>query len=124
FFSTISPTDCLAGIRLGQRWQTPVIDPSQLMMSAMAASKVKDLGSSALNVDELMKTKVVEVRVLDELKEFEWNGVNTACYVVQSSEKGSKMQLWVNVSTNRVLKQVFESDRHLLEMVREPRKEE
>lgn len=124
FLSSASPTDCLAGLRLGQRWQTPIIDPTQLMVGALATSKTKELTSGALNADDLVKTKVTEVRVLDELKELEWNKQKIPCFVVQSNERGSKMQLWVNASSYRVLKQVFESDRHLLEMVREPKKEE
>ncbi|HMO34487.1 MAG TPA: hypothetical protein PKA06_00455 [Gemmatales bacterium] len=124
FLSNAAPTDCLADLRLGQRWQTPVIDPTKLMVSALASSKTKEFASGAFNADELVKTKVSEVRVLDELKELVWDGAKVPCFVVQSNEKGSKMQLWVNASNYRVLKQVFESDRHLLEMIREPKKEE
>jgi hypothetical protein len=124
FLSNAAPTDCLAGLRLGQRWQTPIIDPAQMMGGALAKSKAKELTSGAFNTEDLVKTKVIEVRVLDELRELEWNNQKIPCFVVQSSEKGSKMQLWVNATTYRVLKQVFESDRHLMEMVREPKKEE
>lgn len=124
FLSNISPTDCMAGIRLGQRWQTPMIDPTQMMVSALATSKAKEFSNGAFNTDELVKTKVTEVRVLDELRELEWGGGKVACYVVQSSERGSKLQMWVNASNYRVLKQTFESDRHLLELIREPKKED
>lgn len=123
FLSSISPTDCMAGIRLGQRWHTPMIDPTQMMVAALATSKAKELSSGTFNTEELMKTKIAEVRVLDELKEMEWNGTKVACYVVQSAERGSKLQIWVNASNYRVLKQSFESDRHLLELIREPKKE-
>ena len=122
--SSIAPTDCLAGIRLGQRWQTPVVDPTQLMMGALATSKAKELTNGSFNAEDLIKTKVVEVRVLDELRELEWNKQRVPCYVAQSNEKGSKMQIWVNATNYRVLKQSYESDRHQLELVREPKKEE
>ncbi len=124
FFSNAAPTDCLAGLRLGQRWQTPIIDPTQLMVGALATSKTKEITSGAFNADDLVKTKVTEVRVLDELKELEWNKTRIPCFVVQSTERGSRMQLWVNASNYRVIKQNFESDRHLIEMIREPKKED
>jgi len=124
FLSSIAPTDCLAGIRLGQRWQTPVIDPTQMMMGALANSKAKELTNGSFTADDLVKTKISEVRVLDELREMEWFGQRVPCYVAQSNEKGSKMQIWVNASNYRVLKQVYESDRHQLELIREPKKEE
>lgn len=123
FLSNISPTDCMAGIRLGQRWQTPVIDPTQMMLAAYTTSKTKDLnlGGSTMNPEELVKTKIAEMRVLDELKELDWGGNKVACYLVQSQDRGSKLQIWVNASNYRVLKQSFESDRHSLEIVREPK---
>jgi hypothetical protein len=122
--SSIAPTDCLAGIRLGQRWQTPVVDPTQLMLGALANSKAKELSNGTFNAEDLIKTKVTEVHVLDELRELEWNGQRVPCYVAQSNEKGSRMQIWVNAMNYRVIKQSYESDRHQLELVREPKKEE
>ncbi|MFT3878224.1 MAG: hypothetical protein QM703_01025 [Gemmatales bacterium] len=124
FLSNIAPNDCMAGIRLGQRWQSPIVDPTQLMMSAFATSKAKELTNGTFNADDVLKTKITEVRVLDELHELVWNGQRLPCYVAQSSEKGSKMQIWVNASNYRVLKQLYESDRHQLELIREPKKEE
>lgn len=124
FLSSISPTDCMAGIRLGQRWHTPMIDPTQMMVAALATSKAKELGSTAFNLDDQVKTKIAEVRVLDELKELEWDGRKVACYLVQSIERTSKLQIWVNAENYRVLKQSFESDKHLMELIREPKKEQ
>lgn len=124
FLSNIAPTDCMAGIRLGQRWQTPIIDPTQMMMSALATSKAKELSSGAFNTDELVKTKIAEMNVLEELKDLKWDGANVPCYLVQSNDKGTKMQIWVNATNYRVLKQSIESDRYQMEMVREPKKEE
>ena len=124
FLSSISPTDCMAGLRLGMRWQTPMIDPTQMMMTAMATSKVKELGNGMIATDDLVKTKITEVQVLSELRELAWGGSKVACYVVQSAEKGSRLQIWVNASNYRVLKQTFESDRHQLELLREPKKED
>lgn len=124
FLSNIAPNDCMAGIRLGQRWQTPIVDPTQLMMGAFATSKAKELTNGTFNADDVLKTKIIEVRVLDELHELEWNGRRIPCYVAQSNEKGSKMQIWVNATNHRVLKQSYESDRHQLELIREPKKEE
>lgn len=124
FLSSIAPTDCLAGIRLGQRWQTPVLDPTQMMTGALASSKAKELTNGSFNAEDLVKTRVSEVRVLDELRELEWDKQRVPCYVAQSNEKGSKMQIWINASNYRVLKQTHESDRHLLELIRIPTKEE
>lgn len=124
FFSNIAPTDCLANIYLGQRWQAPVIDPTQLMVGALATSKAKEISNGAFNADDLVKTKVTEVRVLDELKVMDWDNAQVQCLVVQSNERGTKMQIWVNRSTYRVLKQTIESDRYQLEIIREPKKEE
>lgn len=124
FLSNIAPTDCMAGIRLGQRWQTPIIDPTQMMMSALATSKAKELSSGAFNTDELVKTKIAEMVVLDELKDLKWDGNNVPCYLVQSMDKGTKMQIWVNATNYRVLKQSIESDRYQMEMIRDPKKEE
>ncbi|HQR09274.1 MAG TPA: hypothetical protein PLN21_20800 [Gemmatales bacterium] len=122
--SNIAPNDCMAGIRLGQRWQTPIVDPTQLMMGAFANSKAKELTNGSFNAEDVLKTKISEVRVLDELRELDWNGQRVPCYVAQSNEKGSKMQIWVNAANYRVLKQSYESDRHQLELLREPKKEE
>ena len=92
-------------------------------MSA-ALAEAKELTNGTFNAEDMVKTKISEVRVLDELHELEWNGLHVPCYVAQSSEKGSKMQIWVNASNYRVLKQTYESDRHLFELIREPRKQE
>jgi hypothetical protein len=124
FFSTMAPTDCLAGLRLGQRWQTAVLDPTEMLTSGLAQSKTKELTSGVLDTDDFVKKRATEVRVLDELKVLEWGGAKVLCFVVQSQDRGTKMQAWVNAGTARVLRQVVEWPDHSMELLRVPKKEE
>jgi len=124
FLSTMSPTDCLPGLRLGQRWQTAILDPTEMLTSSLAHSKAKELTNGSIDIDEFVKKKVTEVHVLDELKVLTWNGAKVLCFVVQSQDHGSKMQAWVDAGTARVLRQVVEWSDHSIELVRLPKKED
>jgi hypothetical protein len=122
--STMSPTDCLPGLRLGQRWQTAVLDPTEMLTNSLAHSKTQELTNGAIDTDDFVKKKVTEVHVLDELKVMEWGGAKVLCFVVQSQDRGSKMQAWVNAGNGRVLRQLVEWPDHSIELVRVPKKEE
>jgi len=124
FLSNIAPTDCLAYLRPGQRWETPVLDPTAMMFGAFAASKTKDI-SSQFDPEELIGSKkLAEVYVLDELKLLDWDGQKVRCCVVQSGERGTKMQVWVNASNWRVLKQSIQWQNKSIELIRQAKKEE
>jgi hypothetical protein len=120
----LAPTDCLAGIRPGQRWQSAVLDPSEMVTSALTQSKAKEFSSGMLDPEDFVKKRITEVRVLDEPRELLWNGLKVRCYVVQSQDRGTKVQAWVNASTYRVLRQVAEWPGNSIELVREPKTED
>lgn len=124
YLSNIAPTDCLANLRPGQRWETPVLDPTAMMFGAFAASKTKDITSQFDPEEVIGSKKLTEVYVLDELKTLDWAGQHVRCCVVQTGERGTKMQVWVNASNWRVLKQSIQWQNKSIELVRQPKKEE
>jgi hypothetical protein len=124
YLSNIAPTDCLAGLRPGQRWQTAVIDPTAIMFSAFTSSKSKEITSGQFDPDEILQKKVTEVVVLEEPKVLEWHGTKVMCYVVQTGERGSKMQVWVRAADSRVMRQLIEWQNKSVELVRKPKKDD
>lgn len=126
FLSSLSPTDCMPGLKLGMRWKVATLDPQSILTNAFAKKKLTEFSSGSFDTEKLMEgtTAESEVYVAEELQPLEWNGASVPCYLVVADNRSMKNRIWVHAENSRVLKQTSEWSGRLIEIVRIPAKEE
>lgn len=114
-FSSLAPTDVLPNLLPGQRWEAPMVDLQGLLSSAMGS-----MGGKAMGPISLPERQPAVVRVLDRPEALRWNEADVSCWLVESGQKGLKVQVWVRRSDGRVLRQLAHWGERTLEILRLP----
>ena len=107
----LHPVNRLVGLRSGQRWRMPLVDPMADALRAMAA---KELPVSK------MGPRFLDAEVLPTLRHLSWNGNEVPCRVIEyRSEDGFKASTWVRESDGLVLRQQAELGNDVVILQRE-----
>lgn len=109
FMTSLAPADCLPGLVGGQAWAAPVIDLGELLKSTVGG----DLG--------LPPQKAAMVQVREHPVWYDWHGEGTACWLVESKQRGLTMSLWVRQTDGHVLRQQAKWGENTIELIRDPK---
>ena len=104
--SPLHPVNRIAGLRPGQTWRLPLVDPIKDALTALATG-------------EPGQEIVVSARVLPQTQILTWNNQPTECLVVEYQGDDVSARTWVQVGTDLVLRQESERDGERLAMQRE-----
>src|SRR5262249_3021595 len=100
-FGSLCPLDRMPGLRPGQTWQTPVADPSSLIMFGMPGGEHGVLTT-------LMDRQPAQVRVLPVPEVLQWKGQDISCWVVVTDQDNLHLRIWAQQSNGLILKQSAE----------------
>jgi len=117
--SPLHPANRLAGLRPGQSWRQPVVDPLMEAFKALAQKKSEELGLKALPIDLGDDDAEVVAAVLPEPQTLTRNGRPVACLVVEYRGKRLTARTWVQADDGLVLRQEAERDGERLVMERD-----
>jgi hypothetical protein len=89
----LHPVNRVAGLRPGQHWRMPLVDP---LRDALAAKLGTNLGARFLDAEVLPKTEPVR-----------WGGQEWSCLVIEyHGDDGTSARTWVRESDGLVLRQL------------------
>ena len=99
----LHPVNRIQGLRPGQTWHMPLVDPFASMLPGQSTSRA------------------LETRVLPEAQMLRYKGRAVACWVIQYEGEGSSAQTWVQQDSGLVLRQeiVQSGERWVMESERE-----
>jgi hypothetical protein len=117
--SPLYPANRLAGLRPGQSWRQPVVDPLMEAFKALVKKKSEELGLAALPLDLGDDETEVVAAVLPEPQALTRNGRPVACLVVEYRGKRLTARTWVQADNGLVLRQEAERDGERLAMRRD-----
>jgi hypothetical protein len=100
--SPLHPVNRIEGLRPGQTWRLPLVDP---LKTAFGAILKKYLGVSP---GEWENEIVVTAQVLPQKQMFTWNQKQVECLVIQYNADDVSAKTWVEADTGRVLCQESE----------------
>jgi hypothetical protein len=109
---SLCPMDRMPGLRPGQTWQTPVSDPSSLIMFGMP-------GANNGVFTTLMDRQPAQVRVLREPEVLQWQGHDIACWIVVTDQDNLHLRIWAQQSDGLILKQSAEWGKTRIDIIRE-----
>ena len=104
--SPLHPVNRIAGLRPGQTWRLPLVDPIKDALTALAA------GQPGAEI-------VLTAHVLPQTETLTWNNQPTECLVIEYQGDDVSARTWVQVGTGLVLRQDSERDGERLSLVRE-----
>ncbi len=104
--SPLHPVNRIAGLRPGQTWRLPLVDP------------IKD-ALTAVMTGQPGEEIVVTARVLPQTQTLTWSNQPVECLVVEYQGDDVSARTWVQVGTDLVLRQDSERDGERLALVRE-----
>ena len=104
--SPLHPVNRIAGLRPGQTWRLPLVDPIKDALTALVA------GQPGAEI-------VLTARVLPHTKTLTWNNQPAECLVIDYQGEDVSARTWVQVGTGLVLRQDSERDGERLALVRE-----
>lgn len=104
--SPLHPVNRIAGLRPGQTWRLPLVDPIKDALTALAAGRPGE---------EIVLT----AHVLPRTETLTWNGEPAECLVIDYQGDDVSARTWVQVGTGLVLRQDSERDGERLALVRE-----
>jgi hypothetical protein len=111
--SPLHPVNRIEGLRPGQTWQLPLVDP---LKTAFGALIKKYLGEAAGAWDHEI---VVTARVLPEKQILTWNKLPVECFVIEYEAEDVSAKTWVEADTGRVLCQESERGGEHLVLLRQ-----
>ena len=98
--NSLCPVDRMPGLRPGQRWQSPMVDPIETILS-------QAWGQGEM-LSPLVGRTMARVAVLDEPDGLFWDDGFVTCHVVESKQGDRTLRVWVSVDDSRVLQQPAE----------------
>lgn len=98
--SSLCPLDRMPGLKPGQTWKTPMVDPVETLMS-------QSFSQPGLMAPEISRPAVT-VTVWDQPQGLLWNGAYTTCLVMEAVQGGRSMKVYVRQSDGLVLRQTAE----------------
>lgn len=98
--SSLCPLDRMPGLRPGQTWKTPMVDPVESILG-------QSFSSGNLPKAEITRP-LVTVRVWDQPQGLLWRGEFVPCLVVEAVQGGRSMKIYVRESDGLVLRQTAE----------------
>ena len=104
--SPLHPVNRIAGLRPGQTWRLPLVDPIKDALTALAS------GQPGQEI-------VLTARVLPQTQALTWNNEPAECLVIDYQGDDVSARTWVQVGTGLVLRQDSERDGERLSLVRE-----
>lgn len=104
--SPLHPVNRIAGLRPGQTWRLPLVDPIKDAVTALVA------GQPGTEI-------VLTARVLSQTQTLTWNNEPTECLIIEYQGDDVSARTWVQVGTGLVLRQDSERDGERLSLVRE-----
>jgi hypothetical protein len=111
--SPLHPVNRIEGLRPGQTWQLPLVDP---LKTAFGALLQKYLGVAPGQWDREI---IVTARVLPEKHILNWNQRPVECLVIEYMADDVSAKTWVEANTSRVLCQESERGGEHLVLLRE-----
>jgi hypothetical protein len=112
--SPLHPVNRIEGLRPGQTWQLPLVDP---LKTAFGALLQKYLGGLAPGASDREIT--VAARVLPQKQILLWNKQPVECLVIEYEADDVSAKTWVEASTSRVLCQESERGGEHLVLLRQ-----
>ena len=104
--SPLHPVNRIAGLRPGQTWRLPLVDPIKDALTALAS------GQPGAEI-------VLTAHVLPHAETLTWNNEPAECLVIDYQGDDVSARTWVQVGTGLVLRQDSERDGERLALVRE-----
>lgn len=98
--SSLCPLDRMPGLRPGQTWKTPMVDPVESVLG-------QSFASGNLATAEISRPAVT-VRVWDQPQGLLWRGEYVPCLVVEAVQGGRSMKIYVREGDGLVLRQTAE----------------
>lgn len=98
--SSLCPLDRMPGLKPGQTWKTPIVDPVESILG-------QSFSSGNLTTAEISRPAVT-VRVWDQPQGLLWRGEYVPCLVVEAVQGGRSMKIYVRESDGLVLRQTAE----------------
>jgi hypothetical protein len=98
--SSLCPLDRMPGLRPGQTWKTPMVDPLETLMS-------QSFNQPSLLTPQISRPAVA-VTVWDQPQGLLWGGKYETCLVVEVVQSGRSMKIFVRQSDGLVLQQTAE----------------
>lgn len=107
----LHPVNRLGGLRPGQRWRMPLVDP---LADALRALVAKELPATK------MGPRFLDAEVLPGLQTLKWNSTDVACLVISyHGEDGFSARTWVREQDGLVLRQQAELGNDMVILQRE-----
>lgn len=109
----LQPLNRLPGLRKGQRWQIPLVDP----LSDLAHKYIKEVAGTL----STPQVRVLNAEVLPETKPLPGTSDDAAvpCLVIEYRGEDTQARTWVRASDGVVLRQEITQDREQLVLVRD-----
>ena len=102
----------MVGLRPGQTWESPVVDPSALILFGAPT------GGEGI-MARLLDRQPAKVQVQNEPTELEWNGAKEVCWLVVSVQDNLHIRIWVRQQDGLVLQQEAEWGATKIVVIRE-----
>jgi hypothetical protein len=112
--SPMHPVKRIAGLRPGQMWRMPLVDPLKKAFVALVRKRLPGLADDLLE-DET----VVSAHVLSQRRTLVWNNRPVECLVIEYTGKNVSAHTWVDAESGLVLRQEADSDEEHWAMQRE-----
>jgi hypothetical protein len=112
--SPMHPVKRISGLRPGQAWRMPLVDPLKSAFMALVRKRLPGLADDLLD-DET----TVFARVLPERRTLVWNARPVECLVIEYTGKGVSAHTWVEAESGLVLRQEADRDDEHWAMQRE-----
>jgi hypothetical protein len=112
--SPLHPVKRISGLRPGQAWRQPLVDPLKTAFIALARKYLRDVADEYLQ-DET----VVSARVLPDRQTLLWNHRPVECLVIEYAGERVSAHTWVEAESGLVLRQEADRDEEHWAMQRE-----
>lgn len=109
----LQPLHRLPGLRKGQRWEIPLVDP----LSDVAHKYLKEVAGTLVN----RQLRILQAEVLPQTEILVWGSDNerVRCLVIEYHGEDTYARTWVRERDGMVLRQEIKQDREHLTLVRD-----
>ena len=104
--SPLHPVNRISGLRPGQTWRMPLVDPVEDAFVALLPDEARSL----LGMEKANREVVLIASVRPQTETLTWNGKPAECLVIDCRGDDVAATTWVQVGTDKVLRQ--DSERH------------